>query len=219
MLAWTARSLFYISSYLILFSSASTGQETLYPSGYDIVCEYDLSASNMDTSDTLVITRIVANNEVFDLSNLYLADNFPSEFNIVSSDVTIDGEQISSFFSGPIFNQVLIDYNSYRWVIDFPTEPDSLDNTLGAGQTLSLQYWLTCETRGSYILPFHTACFYGNSTGFFTTSDTLYVLVQAANPIPTLSEWGMGILALLLLAAGTAAVVRRPATPTAKTDQ
>lgn len=209
------RFLIYISNFLILLWASSSGQETLYPPGYDIVCEYDLSASNIDITDTLVITRTITNNEVFDLSGLYLADNFPSEFNIVSSDVTIDGEQISSFFSGPIFHHVLIDYNSYRWVIDFPIGPGEFTNILRSGQTLLLLYRLTCEVPGNYVLPFHTVCFYGNDSGFFTTSDTLLVLVRTENNIPTLSEWGMSILALLLLAAGTMAVIRRKRVVTA----
>jgi hypothetical protein len=32
---------------------------------------------------------------------------------------------------------------------------------------------------------------------------------QVVTPVPTLSEWGMLIMALLLLAAGTTAIVRR----------
>lgn len=42
-----------------------------------------------------------------------------------------------------------------------------------------------------------------------TDSDSLYIEVTAEPVIPTLSEWGMMVLALLLLAAGTVAVVRR----------
>ena len=48
-----------------------------------------------------------------------------------------------------------------------------------------------------------------------TDSDSLYVEVVEYTPIPTLSEWGMIILGLLLLAAGTIAVIRRRRATTA----
>lgn len=123
--------------------------------------------------------------------------------------MTIDNQPISFFYSGALPDQVISGYDTYRWVIDLPGEPEVSENTLGAGQTLSLRYGAICETPGSYILPFHTVCFYGNGSGFFTTSDTMFVLVQQENIVPTLSQWGMLILALLLLAAGTIAAIRR----------
>ncbi len=214
MLAGITRSTFYISSCLILFSSTSYGQDTLYPSGYDITCDHGLSATYLGISDTLVITWTIANNEDFVLSGLYLAENLPFEFDIISSHMTIDNQPISFFYSGALPDQVISGYNTYRWVIDLPGEPEVSENTLGAGQTLSLRYGAICETPGSYIMPFHTVCFYGNGSGFFTTPDTLFVLVQQENIVPTLSQWGMLIMALLLLAAGTIAAIRRRRTAT-----
>jgi hypothetical protein len=189
--------------------STSGGQEILHPSGHDIVCEYSLSAANMHISDTLVTTWTITNNEDFVLSGLYLAENLPFEFDIVSSRMAVDDQPVPFLFSGAMPDQIIPGYNTYRWVIDLPGQPEGSESILGADQMLNLQYEAICETPGSYILPFHTACFYGNGSGFFTTSDTLFVVVQQENDIPTLSWWGMFTMALLLLAAGTTAAIRR----------
>ncbi len=209
MLARITRSILYISSCLILFPSTSSGQDTLHPSGYDITCEYELSATYPGISDTLVITRTVANSEPFHLSGMYLAENLPPEFVIVSSHIAIDGFPISFYYSGALPDQMIRCFDTYRWVLGFPGEPGPFDNTVGTGQVLSLQYEILFEAPGDYILPFHTVCFYGDGSGFFTTSDTLFVFVQEENNVPTLSQWGMLIMALLILAIGTVAVRRR----------
>ena len=47
---------------------------------------------------------------------------------------------------------------------------------------------------------------------------TVDVVMEEIQPIPTLSEWGMIILALLLLAAGTVAVIRKRTTVNVKTN-
>ena len=55
----------------------SLGQETVYPEGHDIVVTYELSSSDLEVGDTLLVTRTVTNNESFGLTNLYLAENLP----------------------------------------------------------------------------------------------------------------------------------------------
>lgn len=191
------------------YASISSGRETLYPSGYDITCKYELSAKYPGISDTLIITRTVSNSEPFGLSGMYLAENLPSEFVIVSSNVAIDGVPISFYYSGALPDQMIRGFDTYRWVLGFPGEPGPFDNIVETGQVLSLQYEILFEAPGDYTLPFHTVCFYGDGSGFFTTSDTLFVFVQEENDVPTLSQWGMLIMALLILAMGTVAAARR----------
>ena len=193
---------------LISFSTAFGDGETLYPSKYDIGCRYNLSSTIILISDTLEITRMVGNNEDFALYDLYLSDNLPAEFEIISSRITIDGNPAAFYFSDGESGQVIEGYNGFRWVIDFPSSPDSLDNILEPGERLLLKYRIICASPGNYCLPFHSASFYGNGTGFFTVSDSLFVTVLSENMVPALSEWGMIILALLLIAASTAAVIR-----------
>lgn len=51
----------------------------------------------------------------------------------------------------------------------------------------------------------------GTSVGFEVVQNFACITFRHPGPVPTLNEWGMLILALILLAAGTVAVVRRRA--------
>ena len=43
------------------------------------------------------------------------------------------------------------------------------------GESLVLDYSITCTTVGNYALPFHTLCTYGDTSGIFTVADSLTV--------------------------------------------
>ncbi len=182
-------------------------RDEVYPSGYSIEIEYQPSSSEISAGDLLTLSWSISNNEDFALSNLYLTDNLPPECPVVSSDILIGERPISFYFSGPLSDQILPGYDSYRWVIDFPHEPDSLANSLPPGSTLTLRYDVLFENPGQYELPLHTICFYGDSTGFFALGEPVSITVHPANEIPTLTEWGLILLILVLTATVTAAIV------------
>jgi len=184
------------------------GDEQVHPSTYGIIGSYVLSADSLVVGETLTVTWVVQNNENLDLTALYLSENLPDRFRLVNSSMRIGGFPIRFYYSGPRMNQVIQGYDAHRWVTDFPSEPDSLNNILRAGQTLSLRYKALCDAPGSYVLPHHSMCCFGDTTGIFTTSDSLTVEVVPAMLVPTLSEWGYIVLGLLILAVGTATLVR-----------
>jgi hypothetical protein len=168
-----------------LFGSGrfALAQEIIYPSGYSISSSYELSSTDFSIRDTLLVTWTVANNEGFDLTNMYLAENLPIEFTILTYSVQISGSPVSHFFSGPISGEVAPSFNAYRWAIDLPAQGDSLNRPLSPGETLILRYAAVCSTDGEYFLPFHTLCCYGNNTGIFSTADTIFVTVSPGSGI------------------------------------
>jgi hypothetical protein len=173
-----------IPALLIFLWLSSQAQETIHPGGFDIASSYSLSATNVLVSDTIIVSRTVTNGENFGLLNLYLADNMPRDFAVFASAITIDGIPVSCLYSGAMADMEIPGYDSHVWAIDIPGGPDSIDIALMPGQQLHLEYRLNCQTPGSYILPFETLCFYGDTTGFFTTSNELYITIQstAVNP-------------------------------------
>jgi len=112
----------------------------------------------------------------------YMTDNLPQEFEITSYSLNLNGEPITNYFSGPLFNQVIPDYITYRWVIDNPSPNDDLNHFVDPDDSLELMYKIICRVEDDYTLPFHTLCFYGNLTGFFTTSDSINISVFEDNP-------------------------------------
>ncbi len=159
---------------LTAISSGSIG-DTLYPSGYNINCQYIMSSTELAIGDTLKITRILKNDELFNLTGLYLGDNFPEQFELVSHSVTINGGNITYQSGRPLFNHEISGYNYYSWVIDFPGAGDEFDHVISAGDSLVLELQLVCRETGYFVFPLHTAVFYGGSTGFFATSDSLEI--------------------------------------------
>ncbi len=161
----------------------AVAQEIIYPLGSNISSSYQLSSTDFSTEDTLLVAWTVTNNEGFDLTNLYLTESLPTEFNILSSSVQINGSSISFFFSGPIWGQVFPSFNTYRWAIDLPTADDSLNRSLNPGETLILEYATICSIEGEYFLPFHALCSYGDSMGIFSTADTVLLIVSPGSRI------------------------------------
>jgi len=165
----------------LLFSGLALGQETLFPAGYDITARYRLSAISFSVGETLTVEWTLANDASFGLTNLFLAENLPLEFGMISSDMSIDSVDLSFYFSGPLPEEEFIGYNTYRWIIDLPIEPDTLDNVVGSGQVLTLTYRVICNSPNSYELPFHTLCCYGDTCGLFSTAGEITVSVSPSS--------------------------------------
>jgi hypothetical protein len=195
--------IFFIGAF---FSSAVSAQEVLYPAGYDIDFEYIYEPSDFYQTGSVKIYWTVENNEDFDLSGLYYTENLPTGLSVDDYSVFIDGAPIEAYYTGPQEGHLREGYDTYRWVIDFPNNSGQIDNILEPGKALRLQYEITADNPEDYVLPFHTVCFYGDDTGFFTLADTVF-LPPPAQEIPTLSEWGILIMALLLLAGATISAI------------
>lgn len=164
---------------LVLADSASA-QETIHPAGYNINSSYAFSVTQVYTGDTLTINWSVVNDEDFGISDLYLTENLPSDFTLISYSLSIDGSAISHYSWGPLPGEIYVDYDAYRWAIDIPDSGDSLNRVLAPAESLSLTIEVSCSETGEYIFPFHGWCGYGSGTGLFTTADpcTLQVLPE-----------------------------------------
>lgn len=167
-----------ICSILNFLSIELQSAETLYPSGFSITSQYELSASTITTADTLVITRTIVNHESFILTGLYYSENLSPEFQVESHSITLNGAGISYSFLGPSSNSVITGYNTYYWIVDEPGSSGSIHNDINPGDSLVLTLMLTCSTVGDYSLPLHTTVFYGNASGIFSTGDTQAITVQ-----------------------------------------
>jgi hypothetical protein len=161
--------------FLFFIFDYSMAQEVIYPEGHNIVVTYGLSSFDLEIGDTLLASRTVTNNESFDLTNLYLAENLPFEFEILWYSLEIDGIPIPHYYSGPVRGDVFPSCDSYRWVIDDPAPGDTANRVLMPGESLALEYAIGCTTVGNYALPFHTLCAYGDTSGIFTVADSLAV--------------------------------------------
>jgi hypothetical protein len=168
-------------SVILLLAAAGpvAADDMLYPVGYDIEVSYDLSQQNFSPDDTLTLLFSIVNNDNFALHNLHIDDNFPPQFELTGYALTLDGNLISCSLFGPTMSEVVAGYNSYRWVIDEPALDDSLNHIVGPGQTLILTCRVVCPDEGSYLLPFHSCCFYGDDQGHFSVADPLAVDVES----------------------------------------
>jgi len=170
-----------ISVYLQLLGvAAPKAQEILYPEGHDIINIYYISSSDFDLTDTIEVVRVVVNNEPYELRNLYLSENLPPQFQLVSYSLTMNEDAISCLHTGPVLNEVVPGYYSHRWIIDLPEPDDPLNLTVAPGAALELRYNLTCGEVGQFTLPLHTACYYGDTTGLFTVADSIVVTAHAS---------------------------------------
>lgn len=159
---------------LILFSASnSKSQETIYPGGTNISINYLTSETNIRFGDTLILTRTITNNESYSLSNLYLSENLPPELNLDSFSLKISGADIPTNYIGPLEDEVEPGYFTSYWMIDDPSPEDTLNRLLAPGETLTLEYFITCSAVGVYLLPFHTTCYYGNGTSFFAIGNSV----------------------------------------------
>ncbi|MCP4584110.1 MAG: hypothetical protein GY839_21055, partial [candidate division Zixibacteria bacterium] len=133
---------------LIMPVNLAFSAETLYPSGYNIVSQCQLSGSDISTGDTLVITRTVQNNESFALDGLYFSENIPSEFTLTEFVIKVNSNDITPLFSNNISPSIVIGYNTCDWVIDDPDgDPQNL---IDPGNILVFELKLTSSVVGAY---------------------------------------------------------------------
>ena len=158
-------------------SITTSAIENIYPEAVDITADYRVSHTTFGIEDTLIITRLISNNEQSAISNLYLDENLPSEFELISYDLTINDNDISHHHDGPRTSGQIPEYNYFEWVIDLPGSADTLNNTLDYQDTLILQYRIMCHTIGEYTLPFHTFCGSTDQTGLFSTAQSFQLQV------------------------------------------
>lgn len=156
----------------------SAGADSIYPQGNNIICRYDLSGAAFQLGDTLIITRALVNHESFPLSGLYLSDNIPPAFNVVSYTLKYNGNNIDHFYSGASQDSVIGYYDTYYWVVDDPNVP-SISNILYPGDSIVMTIRITFSQGGLFSMPMHTTVFYGDQTGYFATDIALSVAVEA----------------------------------------
>ena len=154
--------------------------ETLYPSGYNLISDYNLSTQTIGPGDTLVITRTIINNESFPLTGLYFSENVPAEFELVDHAIARNGDAVACQFSS-IDNLVQAGKVNLNWLVDDPA--GSVNNTLAAGDELVLTAHFTCASEGSYSFSMHSSVFYGAMTGFYSTDDAITITVTTSDDV------------------------------------
>lgn len=150
-------------------------QDTVYPSAYNIGCDYSPSSDKVAISDTFTIARYLVNDESFNLSGLYFSDNLPPEFVVVDYDVRVNGVDRGYEIIGPVNDHLLGGYNTYYWILDSRGEFSGIDYVVNPGDSVGLEMRIVCGELGTYALPAHATSFYGNGTGFFASSDMIEV--------------------------------------------
>ena len=143
-------------------------EESIFPSDYDIEYTYEVNSLILNLDDTLVITRIINNNEFFSLTGLYFSENVPLGINLESYTLTKNGMNLSNNYE-IYLNSIYPGFNTMYWIID---DPDgSVENQINHNDTLILTISLTCSTSGIYNFPLHTFSFFGNTNAFFSFGD------------------------------------------------
>lgn len=160
--------------WLCLGPSSANGED-VYPAGYSITSNYQLSDSLLALSDTLIISRSIVNSESFDLIGLYFSDNFPPAATIIDYNLEVGGAPVIPAFTDGQADVVVSGCDVHWWPIDDPQNPGGVHDTVGPGETVSLTVRLLFDSVGSYSFPLHTTVFRGDATSFFATEDTLYV--------------------------------------------
>lgn len=167
------------------FSASFAGaQESVYPDNYDVTSGYSVSSHMIQVGELLTVTRTISNRESFPLANLYMSESLPEDLVIESYSVTINGIEVPARFYESAVPGAIPGYRPYYWLIDEPDSEDILNRRLLPGETLRVEYYLSCTTAGSYSLPFHTTCFAGNDIGFFAAGSDV--------PVAFLTDPGCG---------------------------
>jgi hypothetical protein len=152
--------------------------DDLYPLGYNFVSRHVLSQFEIAIGDTLVITRVVVNNEAFPITGLYFTENLPASiFEMSEYSIKINSENTSYLFYQKIDTPLISGYETYYWVVDSPFDFENLNNPINAGDSVYFALKIVPDISGVYLLPRHTTVFYGNGIGFFSTADSVYVNV------------------------------------------
>jgi len=160
---------------LLLVSLPLFAQETLYPQGYNVLSNYHLSAGKVILAGTLTISRTIVNHGSLNLTGLYFSENLPPSFDIVDQRVTVNDIALDYSMVGPVRDHEVKGYDTYFWIIDSRGELAGIDRVINPGDSIDIAIDIKCIEVGEFILPSHSAVFYGNGTGFFSTSDSLMV--------------------------------------------
>lgn len=148
--------------------------EPVYPGGHNIASDYQLNDTLLALSDTLIISRMITNNDSYALTGLYISDNFPPAATIIDYDLQVGSIQVTPAFTDKQPNAVLPGYDSYWWQIDDLQNPSGVHDTVDPGETVYLTVRLSFDSVGSYSFPLHTVVFMGDNIPFFATGDTIY---------------------------------------------
>lgn len=160
---------------LLFLELSQAKAETVYPNGYNILADYQLSDTLHPLTDTLIISRTFTNNEGFSLTGLYFSDNLPPAATIVDYILQVGSVSLTPAFSDRQANAVVSEYDTYWWQIDDPQNPGGVHDTVGPGETISLTVRLLFDSVGTYSFPLHSTVFMGDTISFFATGETLYI--------------------------------------------
>lgn len=165
---------------LMILAISVKADDSVYPAGSSITSRYTLSDTVVDYPEMVTISRTIVNNESFPLTGLYLSDNLPPGLSAIGYSIQINGSSTGSAFFDANPNEIINGCNSYYWVVDDPANASGIHDTLYPGDSLVCQLSIAPDSAGLYQLPLHTAVFYGNSTSYFATDDTVTLRVQAS---------------------------------------
>jgi uncharacterized repeat protein (TIGR01451 family) len=176
----TEISLILAFLFLPFLAGQLCAEETVYPEGYNFICQYEPSDTIAALSDTLLLTRSLVNDETFPANGLYFSENIPPAFTIVSYSIRINGEDIEYLFQEESDSPVIGGCVTYYWVVDEPGSLSTVKNDVNPGDCVDLEMKLTCASAGEFIFPLHTTVFYAGGSGFFSTGGQQTVLIEAS---------------------------------------
>jgi hypothetical protein len=162
----------------LLSTEPLLGTEALYPPNNDILGRYVLSADTLGPSQILTISRTIVNRTNFDLGGLYFSDNFPPAFSIVGQRASINGREIGCGVVGPLRDHEVKGRDAYFWIIDSRGEIPGIGEVVASGDSVRLEVDVRCGEWGRFLLPAHAAAFSNDGYGYFSTSDTMQVVID-----------------------------------------
>jgi len=197
---------------ILLVSKPIGAVESVFPDGYNIEIQYQIYPPDFNYGDSITITWTVHNLEHFQLRGLYFSDCIPGGLDVALPDIMLEDRHIQFEIDGPAEiefpeypGQV---FSNYRWIIDSPADEGGISNIVGNNELLVFRYTIVNLDSTEHILPFHTTCFFGNETGYFTTAEPI-IIPPVSTDVPTLGTWGMIILGLLVMAISSVFAIGR----------
>ena len=170
-----------ILTILMLITGIAVADDVLYPANSEIEISYTLSSLELRPGDTLIVTRSLINNSDDVLNNLYWAENLPTDVDLVSSVINVNGNQISNYLFELEDDYVYEGYIAYHWVIDEPYAGDTYNYKVNSEGSAELIYKVIFPDEGNYTLPFHTLCFDNGNSGSYTIADPITINVVQVN--------------------------------------
>lgn len=170
--------LIIVPALLIIPAGNSFGQDTVYPSGSNINCTYSLSGLQFRLDDTLTITREVTNNESFTLMGLYFSETLPPEFEILSTQVTLNSSSINFRHIESSVGEIVAGYTTHYFILDDPDSQSVYNNVLNSGSSAQISLRVISGQSGDYQLPIHSSVMYSTTSNYFAVSDAVNVNIQ-----------------------------------------